>query len=83
MSLIRWIGKYVVHYSNLQLYHKLGMKLTKVHRILEFNKKPWMKSYIQLDTEIRKKSMSVFEQDFYKLMNNSVFGKAMENLLKG
>ena len=67
--------KYVVHYRNLNLYIKLGMKVTKVHRILEFNEKPWMESYIQLNTEMRKNAKSAFEEDFYKLMNNSVFGK--------
>ena len=74
--------KYVVHYRNLNLYMQLGMKVTKVHRILEFNEKPWMEPYIRLNTEFRKKAQSAFEKDFYKLMNNSVFGKTMENLRK-
>ena len=74
--------KYVVHYRNLHLYLSLGMKLKKVHRILEFNEKLWMEPYIRLNKELRKKAMSAFEKDFYKLMNNSVFGKTMENLRK-
>ena len=72
--------KYVVHYRNLQHYLSLGMKLKKVHSILEFNEKPWMETYIRLNTEFRKKA--TFEKDFYKLMNNSAFGKTMENLRK-
>ena len=67
--------KYVVHYRNLHLYLSLGMKLKKVHRILEFNEKPWMEPYIRLNKELRKKAMSAFEKDFYKLMNNSCVWK--------
>ena len=72
--------RYVLYYRNLQLYMSLCMRLTKVHRALRFDQSPWMESYIQMNTELRKKAASGFEKDLYKLMNNSVFGKTMENL---
>ena len=56
------------------------MRLTKVHRVIEFDQEPWMEPYIRINTEFRKLAKSDFETDFYKLMNNSVFGKTMENL---
>jgi len=71
--------KYVLHYMNLQLYLRQGMRLKKVHRVLEFDQESWMEPYIRMNTEFRKQAKSNFETDFFKLMNNSVFGKTMEN----
>ena len=72
--------KYVLHHRNLQLYQRQGMRLEKVHRVLEFDQESWMEPYIRMNTEFRKQAKSDFETNFFKLMNNSVFGKTMENL---
>ena len=71
---------YVVHYENLKFYLKQGMKLKRVKRALEFEQECWMEPYIRMNTEFRKQAKNDFENNFYKLMNNSVFGKTMENL---
>ena len=74
--------RYALHYRNLQLYLSLGMRLTKIHRAVRFDQSPWMEPYIRMNTELWEKAASSFEKDHYKLMNNSVFGKTMENLCK-
>ena len=74
--------KYVLHYRNLRQCLELGLKMTAVYRGISFNQSPWMEPYIRKNTELRKTAANSFEKDFFKLMNNSVFGKTIENIRK-
>ena len=71
---------YVVHYRNLRQYLEMGMRITAVHRGISCNQGPWMEPYIRKNTELRKTAANSFEKDFFKLMNNSVFGETIENI---
>ena len=73
---------YVIHYKNLKQYLNMGLELKAVHRAISFEQFPWMEPYIRKNTELRKATDNSFEKDFFKLMNNSVFGKTIENIRK-
>ena len=75
--------KYLIHYENLKLYLRLGLKLKKLHPVLEFNQSQWLKAYVEFSTLKRIEAEKNGEKDgkaFYKLMNIAVYGKTMENL---
>ena len=75
-------NKYVVHLKSLKQALNHGLKLKRIHRIIEFNQEAWLKRSAETNTELRKVAKNDFAKDFFKLMNNSVFGKTMENIRK-
>src|SRR6267154_3196788 len=74
--------KYILHYRNLKFYLKMGLRLTHVHRVIQFKQSQWLKPYIDFNTNMRAKATSDFERNLYKLCNNAVFGKMCEDLRK-
>ena len=69
-------------YKVIKTSAKLRLKFKKIHRFIEVNQESWLKPYIDMNTELRKIAKNDFEKDFFKLMNNALFGKAMENVRK-
>ena len=73
---------YVIHIRSLKEALNHGLILKRVHTIIQFYQKEWLKPYIGMNTEFRKKAKNDSEKDFFKLINNAVFGKTIENLMK-
>jgi len=75
--------KYVVYSEILKLYESLGLEIGKIHRGLRFEESDWLKQYIEINTTLRTTAKTNSRRTFFKLMNNSVFGKTMETLTRG
>ena len=74
-------AEYVIHIKNLKQELNHGLILKNVHRVIKINQKAWLKPYIDMNSKLRQKANNL-EKDFFKLMNNAVFGKTMENVRK-
>ena len=74
--------RYFLHYRDLKFYLRHGIRILNVHTVYKFKQSPWLAKYINYNTEQRKKAKTEFEKHFYKLMNNSFYGKTIENIRK-
>ena len=79
---LRYKKNYVIHIKALNQVLQHGLSLDRIHRAIEFDQSPWLKTYIDFNTQLRMAATNDFEKDFFKLMNNSVFGKTMESIRK-
>ena len=75
--------EYVINIRNLKQALNNGLVFKKVYRVIKFNQNPWLKPYNDMNTDLRKKAKNgFFQEDFFKLMNNAVFRKTLENVKK-
>ena len=74
--------RYFLHYRDLKFYIRHGIRILNVHTVYKIKQSPWLAKYIKYNTEQRSKAKTEFEKHFYKLMNNSFYGKTIENIRK-